>query len=172
MVPDPMESGLNEMHNKDVERTYHQVADSFRATMSTVASGIMFVLSFLMLLALFRVINLEGLFAEGTLGGLLVSIFPTHGGTPTALTFGLLCVLMLVKQVTYDAFASYPLAHKVKMLSPSILFGIELLLLGFIGDSLTGFFALPHLVYLVMIILGIVTLLIAIAWKARGSAKQ
>lgn len=164
-VPDSMEQALNMTHNESMERQYKQFADVMKLSMSAMASMMMFLVSFVMLLAVLRIVNVNGLVEAGSLGDGIASILPAVSTVPSMFTFGILTILALVKMVTYDAFIAPLLAGKIDTMTPSIICGIDMFLCGLIGYAVSSAWPVPRLAYGIMMLIGIVFAVVAVLIK-------
>lgn len=154
MAPDPMEQTLNRMHNEESESQYGQIADVMRASMSVVASLAMFLASLLMLLGTMNIVNVSGMAAEGTIGGAISSILPPTGHHPSIVTFALLCLLSVIKLLVYDTLIAPLIADRVRLLTPGMICGIDMMICGAIGYALSALWPVPRLVYGMIVFLG------------------
>ena len=154
-VPDTMEQTLNDMHNNEVTKRYRQVAVLIRLTSSAFASALMLGVSLFLMFVALGTADLPILPEDGSLASDLATLVPDVGGTPTALTFLALCVVMLLKMATYDAFFSYYLTRGGGRLNPTLLFGAEACALAVSGIMLAGAMPIAKSAYTLMLVVGI-----------------
>lgn len=170
-MPDTMEQTLNTMHNADIEAQYKQFADVMKMSMSILASLILFIVSFILLLGTLNIVNIMPLVGDGTLGAGLASILPVTSGVPSVFTFGILTFLALIKMLSYDAFIAPLLANKIEALVPSIICGIDIVLCGIIGYAVSSFWPVPRIMYGMMILVGALFIMASVLIKMHREAR-
>lgn len=170
-VPDTMEQTLNTMHNADIERQYKQFADIMKLSMSVWASVLLFIVSFILLLGTLNVINLLPLVGEGTIGGGIASILPsTTDRVPSVLMFGLLSIIALIKMVTHDAFIAPLISSKVRVMTPSTLCGIDIIIWGIVGYAISSLWTVPRIMYASMILIGAIVIMASVLVRMQREA--